>query len=195
MTREEWLKRAVRTLRPLLRKAGIKMRSRWQVSMSLTGKKSAIGLCCYEVHSQSGQTVNIMICPSLGNPVDVLDTLVHEMIHASLPFGAHHGPKFKRACDCIGLIGKPTSAHAGPVLRSELERVAKYLGPFPHDAFVFKTKVKSGTKGGYWPVFNSPTDPRYRVQISQKALDKFGPPICPLTGEPMVPATGRAPKW
>ena len=31
MTREEWLKKAVRTLRPLLRKAGIQMRPRWQV--------------------------------------------------------------------------------------------------------------------------------------------------------------------
>lgn len=195
MTREEWLKRAVRVLRPLLRKAGIKMRARWQVSMSFTARKSAIGLCCYEAHSKSGQTVNIMICPSLGDPVDVLSTLMHEMIHAALPYGAHHGPKFKKACDCIGLVGKPTEAYAGPILRSELERVAKFLGPFPHDAFVFKSKGKSGTKGGYWPVYCSPADARYRVQVSAKALEEFGPPTCPITGEQMVPAVGRAPKW
>lgn len=41
MTREEWLKKAVRTLRPMLKKAGVKMRPRWQVSMSLTARRSA----------------------------------------------------------------------------------------------------------------------------------------------------------
>lgn len=54
---------------------------------------------------------------------------------------------------------------------------------------------KPGTKGGYWPVFVSPADERYRVQISAKALEAYGPPRCPITGEDMVPATGRAPRW
>lgn len=196
MTREEWLKRAVRTLRPVVeRKAGIKMRARWQVSMSLTARKNAIGLCCYEEGSASGKTVNILICPTLGDPVEVLSTLVHEMIHASLPYGVHHGAKFKRACDCIGLVGKPTEANAGPVLRSELARVAAFLGPFPHDAMKLFSNRGGGTKGGYWPVYCSPVDARYRVQVSQRALDEFGPPTCPISGEPMVKAEGRAPRW
>lgn len=45
MTREEWLKRAVRAMRPLLRKADIKMRAKWQVSVSLASSRSAIGQC------------------------------------------------------------------------------------------------------------------------------------------------------
>lgn len=194
MTREEWLKRAVRTLRPLLRKAGIQMRPRWQVSMSLASSRKAIGQCWYEQASASGKTANIFICPTLADPVDVLSTLMHEMIHAALPFGTHHGPKFKKACDQIGLIGKPTHAYAGPELRAELARVAAFLGPFPHDAIKI-TGGKKGSKGGYWPVFCSPADERYRVQISARALEEYGPPTCPITGEQMVPAKGRAPKW
>lgn len=195
MTREEWLKRGVRTLRPLLRKAGIKMRARWQVSMSLASTRKAIGQCWYEAASKSGQTANILICPTLGDPVDVLDVLLHEMIHAALPYGTHHGPKFVRACKAIGMTkNKPTSASACPELRAVLERVAAFLGPFPHDAMVVGGKAK-GSKGGYWPVFCSPVDERYRVQISAKALEEFGPPTCPITGDPMVPATGKAPRW
>lgn len=196
MTREEWLKRAVRTLRPLLRKAGIEMRSRWQVSMSLTGKRNAIGLCCYEAMSGSGKTVNIMVCPTLSDPIDVLDTLVHEMIHASLPLGTHHGSKFVKACKCVGwTTGKPTSAGASAEMREVLRRVADFLGPFPHDALKMFSVTGKGTKGGYWPVFESPVDPRYRIQISAKALEKFGPPLCPISGQVMSKASGKAPRW
>lgn len=195
ITREEWLKRAVRTLRPLLRKADITMRSRWQVSVSLASTRKAIGQCWYEGASASGQTANILICPTLGDPVDVLDVLLHEMIHAALPYGVHHGPKFVRACKAIGMTkNKPTSASASPELRAVLARVAAFLGPFPHDAMVVKAG-KKGTKGGYWPFFESPVDPRYRVQISEKALNEYGPPRCPISGEPMVFTTERAPRW
>ncbi len=194
-TREQWLKRAVRTLRPLLRKAGIEMRSKWQVSISLTSKKTAIGQCWYETASGSGKTANIFICPTLGDPVDVLDTLMHEMIHASLPLGVHHGGKFVKACKCIGWTrNKPTSASADDDMRKVLERVATFLGPFPHDPLV-RIEGKKGVKGGYWPVFESPEDPRYRIQISAKSLEMFGPPQCPISGLDMVPANGKAPRW
>lgn len=197
ITREEWLKRAVRALRPLLeRKGNVTMRRRWQVSMSLASNKKAVGQCWYEGSSTSGQTANILICPTHQLPVDVLDTLLHEMVHASLPLGTHHGAKFVRVCKAVGLTeGKPTEAHAGPELRELLKRLAAVLGDFPHDPMKVSTAKKQGTKGGYWPVFVSPEDPRYRVQISAKALVAYGPPICPITGAAMVPAEGRAPRW
>ena len=96
MTREERLKKAVRSMRPLLRKADIKMRAKWQVSVSLASSRSAIGQCWYEMASASGKTANIFVCPTVGDPVDVLGVLLHEMIHAALPHGVHHGPKFAR---------------------------------------------------------------------------------------------------
>lgn len=195
MTREEWLKKAVRSMRPLLRKAGLTMRAKWQVSVSLASRRSAIGQCWYEMASASGKTANIFICPTVGDPVEVLGVLLHEMIHASLPHGVHHGPKFARACKQIGLEGKPTHATPGPALKAELARLAAFLGTYPHDAMVVTTGGKKGTKGGYWPVYVSPADERYRVQISERALKEYGPPVCPITGEQMTLATGRAPKW
>jgi hypothetical protein len=74
-------------------------------------------------------------------------------------------------------------------------RVAAFLGSFPHEAMVVSGSGKKGTKGGYWPFFQSPAEPRYRVQISKRALKEFGPPTCPITGDEMVPAEGKAPKW
>lgn len=195
MTREEWLKRAVRAMRPLLRKADIKMRAKWQVSVSLASSRSAIGQCWYEMASASGKTANIFICPTVADPVDVLGVLLHEMIHAALPHGVHHGPKFARACKQIGLEGRPTHATPGPALKSELARLATFLGKYPHDPMTNIRGGKKGGKGGYWPVYCSPADARYRVQVSQRAIDEFGPPTCPITGEDMVPAVGRAPKW
>lgn len=195
MTREEWLKRAVRAMRPLLRKADIKMRAKWQVSVSLASSRSAIGQCWYEMASASGKTANIFVCPTVADPVDVLGVLLHEMIHAALPHGVHHGPKFAKACKQIGLEGKPTHATPGPALKSELARLAAFLGKYPHDPMTNIRGGKKGGKGGYWPVYCSPADARYRVQVSQRAIDEFGPPTCPITGEDMVPAVGRAPKW
>lgn len=195
MTREEWLKRAVRSMRPLLRKADIKMRAKWQVSVSLASSRSAIGQCWYEMASASGKTANIFICPTVADPVDVLGVLLHEMIRAALPHGVHHGPKFAKACKQIGLVGKPTHASPGPALKSELARLSAFLGKYPHDPMTIKTGGKQGAKGGYWPVFCSEADPRYRVQISARALAEYGPPVCPITGDPMVEAVGRAPKW
>lgn len=197
MTREEWLKRAVRTLRPMLKKAGIEMRPRWQVSMSLTARRNAIGLCAYEGNSASGQTVNILICPSLGDPVEVLSTLFHEMLHAALPFGVHHGKKFVDACRCTGWTKyKPTSAAASDEMRVVLARVAAFLGPFPHDPLTIRKTSGGGTKGGYWPVYVSPVDPRYRLQISARALEEHGPPICPISGAPMEEAPpGKGPRY
>lgn len=195
MTREEWLKRGVRTLRPLLRKAGITMRARRQVSMSLASTRKAIGQCWYEAASKSGQTANILICPTLADPVDVLDVLLHEMIHAALPYGTHHGPKFVRACKHIGMTkNKPTSASACPELRAVLERVAAFLGPFPTMRWwspAARRAARADTGLCSAPRLTS----GYRVQISAKALEEFGPPTCPITGDPMVPATGKAPRW
>lgn len=197
MTREEWLKKAVRTLRPMLKKAGVKMRPRWQVSMSLTARRNVIGLCCYEANSDSGKTVNILVCPSLSDPVEVLSTLFHEMIHASLPLGVHHGKKFVDACKCTGWTKyKPTSAAASDEMRVVLARVAAFLGPFNHDPLRLIKTSGAGTKGGYWPVYVSPADPRYRLQVSARAVEEHGPPLCPITREEMVLAPpGKGPRY
>lgn len=198
MTREEWLKRGLRALRPLLeRKAGVTMRKRWQVSVSFASKKTAIGQCWYDQASASGKTCNILICPRHDNPVDVLDTLLHEMVHAALPVGVHHGKKFRDACQAIGLTkGKPTEAAAGPELRKLLERLAAHLGPFQHDAMRPSWGGQSGTKGGYWPVYVSPVDPRYRLQVSARAVEEAGPPICPISRQPMELAPpGKGPRY
>lgn len=117
--------------------------------MSLTSKKTAIGQCWYEGSSESGQTANIMISPTHSNPVEVLDTLLHEMVHAALPVGVGHGAPFRKACKAIELTeGKPTEAAAGPELKALLGRVAKHLGHFSHDALVVKGGSR-GRKGGY----------------------------------------------
>jgi hypothetical protein len=61
-------------------------------------------------------------------PGEVLGVLLHEMIHAALPMGVHHGPKFAKACKQIGLEGKPTHATPGPKLKAELARLRRLPG-------------------------------------------------------------------
>ena len=55
----------------------------------------------------------IFISPALGDPVDVLDTLVHELVHAVDNCEHKHGKEIKKIALSIGLEGPMRSAGAG----------------------------------------------------------------------------------
>jgi hypothetical protein len=118
---------------------------RFSVSWPTRGalKGSVLGQCWKAVETEDG-VAQIIVTPLLVKPVEVLDTLVHESIHAVLP-EAKHGKAFAKMSEVVGLIGPPKSNTASPELRLRLEEIAERLGPYPHAAPVPSQKTKGQT--------------------------------------------------
>jgi hypothetical protein len=91
-------------------------------------------------HPVENQQAIIFIHPSQWTtPLEVLDTLTHEVCHAATP-GAGHRGAFKQLALSIGLRGPMTAASAGPELLLRLDTLAKKLGEFPAAGFDPPTK-------------------------------------------------------
>ena len=132
-TREAWLESAVRELAPLFDKIGHRIPvCRVSCGFASTGVKSGHIGQCWSTRSSEDGVNQIFISPSLSAAVTVLDTLVHELVHAVDDCEHKHGKEFKKIAIGIGLEGPMRSAGAGPALMDKLKLLALKLGPYPH---------------------------------------------------------------
>lgn len=175
-TREIWLVVAIDHLKPIFQRHGYILPAGIQVSCGFPSsgtKASHIGEC-WSTKSSCSQHNQIFISPVLTQGVDVLDTLVHELVHAVDDCQSKHGKPFKKIATKIGLVGHMRSACAGPQLRQELSAIAQSLGKYPHTGLkIIHQKRESRPR------------PRakcqacgFQVPMFTKFLD-YGPPICP----------------
>ena len=119
------------------------------------------------------------------DPVEVLDTLTHELVHAVDDCQHRHGKEFKEIALAVGLQGKMREASAGPQLRLRLQSIAgvmvSELGPYPHAKLsVGGTMYESARK----PARAECPRCRFKVSMLRNHL-KIGPPICPKYMLPM----------
>jgi len=75
----------------------------------------------------------IFIAPDVVEDLQVLETLVHELIHSVLPYDALHGDQFKDLADALGLEGPMKFTYAGTKLRIKLLNISNTLGPYPEN--------------------------------------------------------------
>jgi hypothetical protein len=96
-TRESWLENAVDMLSPIFKQKGYDMpKIKVSCGFPSTGNKSKhIGQCWGRSSTTEGVN-QLFISPVLDEPVQVLDTLVHELVHAIDDCVHHHGPEFKK---------------------------------------------------------------------------------------------------
>lgn len=147
------------------------------------GSKKAVGQCFGPENSADG-SFNLFVCPTVDEPVRVLDILAHEMVHAVVGTEAKHRGPFRELALKIGLEGKMTATRAGPELRATLEGIAEDLGSYPHAAVVPTEKEKVARKK--WPKYRSARDPEYRLDIAPAHVERCGAPRDPW-GEEMLP--------
>ena len=183
-TREQWLLAAIDLIRPIFAIRGYTIPSDCQVSCGFasTGfRNHHIGQCWSRKSSSHGRN-QIFISPALVDAVEVLDTLVHELVHAVDDCQSKHGREFKKIALKVGLEGSMRSASAGKDLKDSLIQLATKLGPYPHGRLrVAHRKNTSNPR------------PRakcklcgYTVPILKRFLE-FGPPICPKDRIEMEP--------
>ena len=182
ITRESWLIEAIKVLTPIFTEKGYTIpQVKVSCGFASTGKDRHVGQCWANETSEAGVN-EIFISPKLDDPVEVLDTLVHELVHAVDNCKHGHGAEFKKIALSVGLQGKMRQAHAGDLLKERLKKLSEQLGPYPHKRLRFYTNIRT-----YRP------RPRavckecgYQINILKKWLH-YGPPLCPVHKTEMEP--------
>jgi len=132
-TREEWLEAALGQLLRVLPKGTIippvKVSVGWPKGAS--DRKTA-GQCFSKKMSHDEATHHVFISPMLTDPVDVLRTGLHEVIHALVGVEVQHRGEFARLAGSVGLLKPWTSTPASDELRLKLQDIAAGLGEYPH---------------------------------------------------------------
>lgn len=154
INREDWLLRASQLLYDeLLEKLdphahGLQMQVScgWPSNRALSSKRRRLAECWRPESCADGKTSHIFVSPGLSNAIEVLETLVHELIHVVAGHDAGHKGEFKRIARAVGLEGKLTATHAGNELREKLHYVGLKLGGYPHDALDGSNRPKQSTR-------------------------------------------------
>lgn len=199
-TREQWLREAARRMTKWVdgaaKELGTKNRYPTTTLISVgwpkggRGANDAIGQCWQPgAHKDGADRRTIFISPELDTMVEygVLDTLLHEMVHAALPSGTGHRAPFVHLVRKLGLEGKATStyAKAGTELHAKLTKLAEALGPYPHSALKRQAQSEGGRKRSQWVRCRSETQPGYRASVKLDSLMDYGMPRGP-DGRPLV---------
>lgn len=192
MTREEWLLVAYGKLSPLFESHGtlpakVAILTSWAPKRS---KREVLG-ACYPKSWTENEMTYITITPEVGkeDKVQILGILMHEMIHALGIKG--HRKDFGKVAKPLGLLAPWTTLQMSEELTSRFDILAKELPEYPHQKMTPPPKEKNDnpkTNGGALK-FQSPENPKYTVFIYKKWLEEFGPPICPISHEAMIPFT------
>lgn len=181
-TREEWLEEAAQLLADeILKPHAGGYKARWQVSCGWPSTRSQsannrrIGECWHAEACADGRTRHLFISPVLDDPIKVLATLLHELVHAVLPAEVGHRAPFRRLAVACGLTGKMTATTPGTELLQRLNRLAKQLGKYPHAALTGHSARRKQTTR-LLKVACKPCG--YTVRVTRMWLD-VGRPQCP----------------
>lgn len=132
--RELWLLEAVQCLRALFPRLYPVPEVRVSVGWATVRPGRTLGQCFF-AGSTGDHIRQIFISPLIDDPVEVLDVLAHELVHAALPDGIGHDMRFVCLARRVGMtMGPAAMQSAGPALRARLEEISRELGKYPHVA-------------------------------------------------------------
>ncbi|MBK5145873.1 transcription elongation protein SprT [Budviciaceae bacterium BWR-B9] len=193
-TREEWLNNAILLLDPVFENLGAPLPAKIRVAIGfpsggLRGK--SVGECWDPSVSRDG-CYEIFIRPDYEYPeprenydIQILATLVHELIHAALGLKEGHGTRFRRMAKTLSLEGKATATYAGESFSEFIKPIVEKIGTMPHalmltDKDTSKSSRPKKQKARYLKCICAECG--YTVRAVRKWLD-IGAPHCPLHGE------------
>lgn len=159
---------------------GVKHLAKVRASTGFPSKRGengkVIGQCWKSTSTKDGSH-HIFISPLLEDPVRVVSTLAHELVHAADDGENGHKGSFVRAVRGMGLEGKPTSTVAGSEFAEWVETdVVKALGKYPHVA-LRPTLGPAKTQKTYMLKMECPHCGCI-VRMTQKWLDEANAPFC-----------------
>lgn len=87
---------------------------------------------CIKAQASADLHNEIFINPQIDNSVEILEVLVHELIHQADNCESGHKNFFARTARKVGLIGHLTATKASPELLEVFKRMIDYIGAIPH---------------------------------------------------------------
>ena len=191
--REQWLETAIELMKPHFTESipGVEF-PKVRVSVGWPGGKHGprtIGQC-WAPFTAADNVSQIFISPVLDDPILVLATLAHELIHAIDENKSGHKGAFGVMARAIGLEGRLTATVAGEALTAVLATILEKLGAYPHAALGSVPADPTRTITGA-PSRNKSMqkvvceESGYVARVSNKWLLE-GTPSCPCHNVPMV---------
>ncbi len=147
--REAWLRAAYALLRKrLLPRAPERVAISWSFPSKggTTASRRRIGECHYTEGTVNGRIEGrrvVLISPTLRKPYDLLECLVHEMVHTVTGPEAGHRAPFSQLSASIGLVKPWTATTAGKELRKKLMGYLKVLPKWPGGFLTIQTRQKN----------------------------------------------------
>lgn len=188
MNRETWLENAVGHLSRILHAAAaievptVRVAAGWPSRGGTSLKKRVLGECWKPSVAKDGIS-QIFLNPMMDDPIQVLGTLTHELIHAwDKGEHGHRGP-FVEVAKAVGLTKPWTATSVGPDLKPLLLEVSETLGEYPHSP-LNPTMVEKKTQTTRMIKLIC-EDCNYTVRTTQKWIDE-GLPSCPFGDEMIV---------
>lgn len=191
-TREEWLTRAAAALaeeyastfeeffgaQGLEHIRNLKVSTGFPSIRGVNGK--VIGECWVAEAAGDSKSHHIFVSPLLTDPVKVIATLAHEMVHAADNGEHHHRGPFVRAVRSLGLEGKATATVPGEAFTEYAKGlVDEVLGDYPHTGLTPLTKKK--VQKTYMLKLECPYCGCI-VRMTRTWLDLSGAPFCGTRG-------------
>lgn len=176
MTREGWLLKAIELHREVFKKYGYTLPRKIRVSLGFP-RENILGLCYYPENSKD-KTYEIFISPTIDEPVEVLSTLTHELVHTLFHPDVKHGKEFKIAAYTVGLTPPATTTKPGPIWFSWANNIIDELGEYPHSAMI-KLAKESGIINPMVKCVCSNEECQFLFRTTQKHINRFRDLTCP----------------
>ena len=187
MNRETYLNKAITQFRPMFKSVGAPLPANIRVTCGFPSKsagrssKQRIGECWSE-RASGDKTIEVIISMVLDDPIKVLGTLSHELVHAAVGLECGHKGAFKTIATKIGHTGKMTTTECGAELTAKLEKMSAKLGTYPHAKIDFDNRKKQSTRMVKVTCDNAECGMIFRT--SAKWIDQEPNMACPICAAP-----------
>jgi hypothetical protein len=106
----------------------------WPHKAAVARTARRVGECWFPQHSTDHTSHNLFISPVLQDPIEVLQTLAHELVHVAAGPNAGHKVAFVKVAKAIGFKARWTSTLATVELIGRLNGLLPEPRPYPHAA-------------------------------------------------------------
>lgn len=177
LERQQWCEKAVFHFREHFSSKWWTIPQNVRISVGIpkhSGHKKAIGQC-WPMQASSDGFYEIFTSPEQGSEQMHLETIAHELVHATVGTEAGHKGAFKACATAVGFIGPMTSTPAGPEMIKACQNIINSIGYYPAGRLDITQRKKKGT---YLLKCECPQCD-YITYTTAKHLAK-GSPLCPL---------------